>query len=371
MVIPAATELVNLPAIVSALAATTALAVSLWVEYAQRQLIRRQIKQSLYEKRYAIFLAAEDFLMHVLRVDGSIKLPSEEFRKFHDATEQTEFLFGADVVAYMDQLKKTACDLYPKAFERDHLAAMNQQKPELDLEITKALMEIGGRFVEKRKEVFGPYLQLSPSEMVEGSAASRRLNGWHRLSVVVAVMWLLPVVLFSYTDWPTAANVSKDDVYYQMKPDDGHRLTDYYDVMASRLGGTNVVAPRIAEMQQDKYFLAASPKDQKAYLSRIDPDFAKASSIDQNAYLGHITGITGPTADIDGHTVQFIQDVREEEMHQTTGAYHAALHRILRHKRAGFIGEALALWVMPLIALLALVYAIQWVRRGFSTSTAV
>ncbi len=195
-----------------------------------------------------------------------------------------------------------------------------------------------------------------------------RLNGWHRLWVLATVLWSLPVILFSYAGWPATAGVSKADVYSRMKPDDGHRLTDYYDVTASRLGWTNVVTPRIAALQQDKAFLAASAKDQKAYLSDTDPHFAKASPLDQNAYLGNITGITGPIVDIDGHTVQFVQAVSQEDMNQTARAYHAALRQILTRKRAAFVGEALGLWLIPAISLYALGLAIRWVRRGFSTS---
>jgi hypothetical protein len=187
----------------------------------------------------------------------------------------------------------------------------------------------------------------------KGSAAPMKLNGWRRLWVLVAVLWLLPVIMFSYAGWPAAANISKDDVYHRMKPEDGHHLTDYYDVMASLR--TDVETPRVAALKQDKAFLAASAKDQKAYLSATDPDFAKASTLDQNAYLGNITGIKGPTVDIDGHTVQFIRDLPQEDMNQTARAYHGALRQILTRNRAVFVGEAFALWMIPVIALYALV----------------
>jgi hypothetical protein len=370
MVTPAATNLLRLPpAAISAFAAITALAVSMWVAYEQRQLTRRQIKQSLYEKRYAVFLSAEEFLMYVLRVDGSIKLPSEEFRKFSYAAEQAQFLFGSDVVGYMNGLKKTALDLYPKTVERDHLARMNQQKPELNIDIINVLMEIGGPFLEGRAKVFGPYLQLSLSELIEGSATAMKLNGWQRLWVLVTILWLLPVALFTYSDWPLAIGISKSDVYSRMQPEDGHRLTDYYDVMASRQGWTNVVELGITKLQQDKGFMAASIQDQKAYLAHIDADFAKASPLDQNAYLGHITGITGPTVDIDGHTVQFIQNVPQEDMNQTARGYDSVLRQILRRKRGVLFGQAVAFWLVPVISLYALGIAFRWVRRGFATAT--
>ena len=363
-------NLLSLPApAISAFAAITALAVSLWVAYEQRQLTRRQIKQSLYEKRYAVFLAAEKFLMYVLKVDGSISLSSEEFRKFHYAAEQAQFLFGSDVVGYMTRLKETACDLYPKTSERDHLARMNQHKSELDIKINNVLMEIGGPFVEERARVFGPYLRLSPSERMEGSATAMRLKGWQRLWILVTVLWLPPVALLTYWDWPRAFGISKSDVYGRMKPDDGHRLTDYYDVMATRLGGTNVAVPRTTQLQQDKDFMTAPIKEQKAYLAYTDPDFAKASPLDQNAYLGHITGITGPTVDIDGHNVQFVQNVSQEEMNQTSRNYDSVLRQILRRQRAVVLGQAFAFWAVPAIALYAIGMACRWVRRGFATVT--
>jgi hypothetical protein len=232
-------------------------------------------------------------------------------------------------------------------------------------------MEIGGPFIEKRKNVFSPYLQLGPPSLEEGSADPMKMNGWQRLWVVAAVLWLLLVGVFTYELWPTAGSVQKGDVYDKMKPDDGHRLSDYYAVMASRRGSTNEVVPRISELQQDKAFLAASIKDQKAYLSAIDPDFAKASSVDQNAYLGHITGLTGPVVDIDGHTVTFIGDIPQQEMNQTGRAFYTALRGILAHRRATLIGEAFALWALPVIALFALGWAFRWVWRGFSPPSGV
>jgi hypothetical protein len=194
-----------------------------------------------------------------------------------------------------------------------------------------------------------------------------RLNGWERLWVVIAVLWMFPIALFTYGLWPTTANVSKHEVYMRIKPNVALRLADYYEVLAAQYGGTVVVVPRIAELRQDKEFMGASAKDQKAYLSHIDPDFAKASPLDQNAYLGQIIGITGPTVNIDGHTVQFVTGVSEDEMNETTRAYDAALRRVLALKRATLFGEAFGCWMIPVISVYAFGMAIQWVRRGFNT----
>src|SRR5260370_20675983 len=200
-------------------------------------------------------------------------------------------------------------------------------------------------------------------------ATPMKLNGWQRLWVVITVLWLLGVALFVYRDWPTAASIPKGDVYLRLKPDEGHRLSDYYSVIATQLGGTNVTNPRIVDLQQDKSFMAASSKDQKAYLADIDPDFAKASTIDQNAYLENVTGITGPVVEIGGHTVPFVRDTRQADMDQTARAYDVALRQILNRKRVGLVGGSLALWMGPAIALYALGFGIGWVWRAFSTPT--
>ena len=152
-----------------------------------------------------------------------------------------------------------------------------------------------------------------------------------------------------------------------MNPADGNRLIDYFDVVATQLGGTNVLNPKLLELQQDKDFLAASPKDQKAYLAHIDPDFAKASPVDQDHYLANITGLTGPSFDVEKNTLRFVPGVPQEDQNKTIGEYRASLRRILTLKRAAFASEAFAFWIVPAVALYVLGLGIAWVRRGFGS----
>ena len=107
---------------VSALAAITAIGVSLWVAFTQRRIQERQLKQNLFDKRYAVFLAVEEFLIHLLQRDGSVKLTGDEYRRFRYAMEQAEFLFDADVNSYMTEVDQVARHLYCKCFKRDNLA---------------------------------------------------------------------------------------------------------------------------------------------------------------------------------------------------------------------------------------------------------
>jgi hypothetical protein len=193
-----------------------------------------------------------------------------------------------------------------------------------------------------------------------------KLNGWQRLWVLLAVLWLLPVAFFTYELWPQPAFISKGNVYMQLKHDDGGRLTDYYDVLATMFGGTNAAdSPLIVRLRQDKDFLAASTKEQKAYLADADPEFKRASTTNQNAYLDHITGRTGPSVEIDGTTVQFVADLPQEDMNQTARAYHEVTRGILIHEREVVLAKAFAYWLIPALTVYAMGLAIVWVRRGF------
>jgi hypothetical protein len=82
----------------------------------------------------------------------------------------------------------------------------------------------------------------------------------------------------------------------------------------------------------------------------------------QKSVEGRIVDIT------DGHTVQFLAGTSQGEMNQTTKAYYTGLRRVLTLKRATFVGEALASWLVPAFALYALGWAVGWVRRGFGVS---
>lgn len=172
------------------------------------------------------------------------------------------------------------------------------------------------------------------------------LNGWQRLWVVVVVMWLLPVIVFSYELWPTTANVFKNEVYAQLKPDDGRRLSDY--IVTSQSGGT-------IQIDFSKYVGKGQPRP--------------AGAIDYDAlaqkYGGRSEPLPGPVLDIDGHKAQFNEGVSPEDVNQTTRAYTVILRHILSAKRAAFIGRMFAIWMAPAIALYLVGWGIAWVRRGF------
>jgi len=160
-----------------------------------------------------------------------------------------------------------------------------------------------------------------------------RLNGWQRLWTVVVVIWLLLVLAFGYLLWPTAMSVPKSDVYVSIPPASGRGLIDYYDILAPKQGG------------QSEPLVGADVTDW----------FAKYATENQ-----------GPTVHIDGHILQFRKGVSENTMSQLSGDYYGALHRILTVKRSKFVGAVFVSWILPVIVLYLLGWAIAWVRSGFA-----
>jgi hypothetical protein len=145
----------------SACAAIAAIFVSFWVAITQRRIQERQLKQDLFDKRYAVFLAVEEFLVHVDQMNGSVKPTGDEYRRFRYAMERAEFLFDTDVNSYMTEVNQAVCGMHEKCFKRDKLAEIHQPDTELSKDILKVLGEISGPLREKRKKVFSPYLQLN------------------------------------------------------------------------------------------------------------------------------------------------------------------------------------------------------------------
>ena len=144
------------------------------------------------------------------------------------------------------------------------------------------------------------------------------LNGWQRLWVLIASLWMIAVATVSYLIWPVAGSIQQSDVYARLKLEDAHRLYD----------------------QWAKY---------------VDPP-------------GFIPD-PGETVNIGGHTVKFAQGLSENDMNKTAGTYYAVLRHLLAVKRAEFIGGAFVTWVVPVLGLYVLGWAVGWVRRGFRQAT--
>ena len=89
------------------LAALTAV-LALWIAYQQYRTNRSKLRLDLYERRFRVFDAVRDLLATVGR-DGAFEL--KDLQDFVAGTSEATFLFGADIVAYIEELRLKAADL--------------------------------------------------------------------------------------------------------------------------------------------------------------------------------------------------------------------------------------------------------------------
>ncbi len=174
-----------------------------------------------------------------------------------------------------------------------------------------------------------------------------KLNGWQRLWVVVAVVWILPVLAMSYELWPPTADVTNAEVYARMKPEDTHRFVDY-DPDAATVAA---IAAGATRLQPE---VPPSP----APTGTIFDQLAAREAAENQAQL----------AFVDGHELKIFAGVSREDMSRIVSDYNASLRHILALKRAVFVGEAFAGWIVPAVALYALGSAVGWIRRGFGAN---
>ena len=89
------------------LAALTAV-LAVWIAYQQYRTNRSKLRLDLYERRFRVFDAVRNLLATVGR-DGALEL--KDVQDFVVGTSETTFLFGADIVGYIEQLRLKAADL--------------------------------------------------------------------------------------------------------------------------------------------------------------------------------------------------------------------------------------------------------------------
>ena len=148
------------------------------------------------------------------------------------------------------------------------------------------------------------------------------MKGWQRLWVVVAVIWILPVIAVTYERWPQAESITNVEVFAHMNPQDRLPIDEAATLNEWKLGGMS--------------------------------DDAAASAMERI-----------PSVLVDGRRFRFGDP---EDFARFTAAFDLGLKQALTSKRKAFSGEAFAAWAMPLAALYTLGWAVRWVRRGFSAN---
>lgn len=77
--------------------------IALYIAWMQHKTARNKLNLELYEKRYALYLAAKEFITKIAVSDPEVF--SVAYNEFDIKTNSTKFLFKEDVSKYIDTLK--------------------------------------------------------------------------------------------------------------------------------------------------------------------------------------------------------------------------------------------------------------------------
>lgn len=142
--------------------------VALYIGFTQRRLQRQQLKQNLFEKRFAVYEAIKSYLG-----DSTIRRPTlvRHLLKFPMKAEAT-FLFGSDMAAFCAELDamvmkydlafSRCCETDPESGERKLRKRTNETK-NLFQEMRLAREPIGKPMIDRLEQLCRPYLQIQSS----------------------------------------------------------------------------------------------------------------------------------------------------------------------------------------------------------------
>jgi hypothetical protein len=127
-----------------------------WIAYKPVRIATAKLNLDLYDKRFKVFDAARNLVVHVLQ-EG--RVDAHEIIRFNVGVLDAVFLFEADVVNYLDHLRERALALRTKT---EQLRALDDQDPRRDA-LIDGIADLETKFaVEHQRliEAFKRYLQL-------------------------------------------------------------------------------------------------------------------------------------------------------------------------------------------------------------------
>lgn len=127
-----------------------------WIGYRNHLLAVEKHKLELFEKRFAVYRAAQILLSRVLE-DGAVKDLKTVFEYRRD-TQVAYFLFDQRIVDYLSALDKKALDLWAKR-ESYEGVEVGEKRKKLVTEAHDTMQELMDE-LPKLKEVFSPHLRF-------------------------------------------------------------------------------------------------------------------------------------------------------------------------------------------------------------------
>lgn len=179
--------------------------IAVYIAYQQHKTNRDKLRLDLYNKRYEVFYSLMKLLGH-MRQAG--KIEPEQVNMFLKESQEDVFLFGKDIVSYLETVRKKALDLWETNEELKDMPRGKERNKKVR-EATNLLHWLGEQFVVAIDK-FGKYLKFEQG--LKGKSLNLK-RGFERireiLSVIVGLLCcIFPCKLF----WDTF--VVGDDTFH-------------------------------------------------------------------------------------------------------------------------------------------------------------
>jgi hypothetical protein len=96
-------------ALLTALFTACIAAVGAWIAYNQYEISQANLRLALFEKRYAVYRAAQEYVLHITQ---NARVDLNSTNAFWRETSDAPFLFGDEIVQYRDRMYKNGTKLY-------------------------------------------------------------------------------------------------------------------------------------------------------------------------------------------------------------------------------------------------------------------
>lgn len=124
------------------------------ISYRQYAVARDRFRLDLFEKRYGVFCGARDFVASVVREGRVVDTAQREFWR---ATSDVQFLFGSDVVEYLDLLNRQAAQAHYHRMSTSSVTLDEGHRQHVDAE-TLIILWFAKQIESGLTHVFLPYL---------------------------------------------------------------------------------------------------------------------------------------------------------------------------------------------------------------------
>lgn len=78
------------------------------LQKAQQELLERQLRKDLYDRRFTVFTDTGQFMRPVLSSPNGFTPEADEYRRFGETVQNAEMLFGPEVCKYLEDVDRTA-----------------------------------------------------------------------------------------------------------------------------------------------------------------------------------------------------------------------------------------------------------------------